>query len=132
MTIDIEYRETVPGMFLPFVSLNTTHAAWTDLDNPPVVKPLYVNPNSRRRGKQKGEASAPASEAASLPPIAPVIPPTLPLENPPISQESVELKSSKDGVPSGERFVIPPDDFEEQVAEFEAEQGEPESVAKVG
>jgi hypothetical protein len=132
MTVDIEYREAVAGsgMFLPFVSLNTTHAPWTDLDNPPQVKPLYLNPNSRRRGKQKAEGVASASEAASIPPSAPVIPPTVSLENPTVVQESIEGKSSEDGQSSGSALFIPPDDFEEQVADYETEQAE--SVAKVG
>jgi len=114
MTIDMEYREAVPGsgMFLPYVSLNTTHEPWFDLTKPPTLKPLYVNPNSRRRGKKAvAEASAPVVEAIEA---------SAPIENPTIVQESVEVNSSADGQSAEKVLFIPPDDFEEQVAAFEA------------
>jgi len=51
MCIDIEYRVVEGcGDPLPYFRLNTT---WTPDDTGLLVKPLYINPNSRRRRKGK-------------------------------------------------------------------------------
>lgn len=116
MTIDIEYREVTSGIFLPFVSLNTTHVAWSDLGIPPTFKPLYLNPNSRRRGKIKGE-----DPILLVPAI---------LAGAPIVQELIEVISSSEDDSSGSALFIPPDDFDQQIEKYETEGKDP--IANVG
>ena len=124
MCIDIEYREVTPSIFLPFVRLNTTHIPWTNLDEYPQLVPLYVNPNSRRRGKKKAATEVPAIEEVKTESAVAETVATEVVVTEAVVQEVAEVKSSSDDILDEDepKVVLPPDDFEEQQKAFEAEQ----------
>ena len=55
-SIDIKKKEVSPGIFLPFFRLNTTHVPD---DTGFSIKPLYINPFTKRRGRPKGTKNKP-------------------------------------------------------------------------
>ena len=96
MCIDIEYRVAVEGMDpLPYFRLNTTHAPSEDATG---IKPIYINPNSSRRGK-KAKAAVAAAVSEEVAVIEQSVPSDiaeatmLPSENP-STQEITEVGNS--------------------------------------
>lgn len=80
MCVDMDYREMSPGVWIPFVRLNTKE--WQPDEDGTVIKPYYCNPGSKRKKK-----IAVTGDMAAATPIAVTVEPSaLPSENVPSSE----------------------------------------------
>jgi hypothetical protein len=118
MCIDIEYREVSAGVYLPFIRLNTSWPMWSPDDGYPTIRPMYVNPNSKRRGRKRSVTALPL-DSARVDAVV-VAQATALLENKEDCQETTDGKSLE----MNDRV----DDFDEQLRAYEAEQARGEGI----
>lgn len=128
MCIDIENREVSPGIAIPFIRLNTQ---WPEDESGVIVKPITPERKRRTRKAEKAEieAKAEVEQAVSVPVAvveqlvekSEVITDIEVKEAMEVAREIMEngdIPISDAFEENGTELKLPPDDFDEQVANF--------------